>query len=233
LIFCVKATRAGLLEVLSFWNPVDAVYKLFCRSDWVYKYDGGLYELSMKLTFLLASLKPDQTATFEFDVEFDSDMHCFSHERRTSDSMLKILRAIFPTLQNKGRKARNKGLQYSIELRQGEGPRFETRTLFYWGSLHETIPTAQMVMNWRGGGVHRRDQDGKYFWTHNFSFRANSTWVRDRDDDWEALGNIRFASFLLPFVMGEHYRLGAMSPIRALHGNPDVLRLIGKYLVYC
>ena len=59
---------------LSWWDPVDAVCDLFCRPDWVFKYEGGLYELSMKLTVLLASLKPDQIATFEFDLKFDSDM---------------------------------------------------------------------------------------------------------------------------------------------------------------
>jgi len=214
---------------LSWWDPVDAVCDLFCRPDWVFKYEGGLYELSMKLTVLLASLKPDQIATFEFDLKFDSDMHCFSHENRTSDSVLKILRAIFPTLQNKGRKAKNNGLQYSIERRE----RLGTRTLFYWGFLHETIPTAQMVMHWKGGSVHRRDQHGKFVYKHEFSFRANSTWVRDRDDDLEVLVNVRFASFMLPFVMGEHHRLGAMSPIRALHGNKDVLMPIGKYIDYC
>jgi hypothetical protein len=68
--------------------------------------------------------------------------------------------------------------------------------------------------------------------THEFSFSANSTWVLDRDDDWEALANVRFASFMLPFVTGERHRLGAMSPIRALHGNKDVLMSIGKYLVH-
>ena len=229
--FFVKATRARLLEEIPWWHPTDAVYDLLCRPDWVFKYDaglyGGLYELSMKLTVLLLGLEPDKTATFELDLEFDSDMHCFSHENRTSDSVLKILRAICPTLQNKGRKAKNKGLQYSLE--RNERHRLETKTHFYWCFLHETIPTAQMVMHWKS---YRRNQHGKFFNTHEFSFRANSTWVRDRYDDWEALENVRFASFMLPFVSGEHHRLGAMSPIRALHGNKDVLMLIGNYLDY-
>ena len=30
---------------LSWWDPVDAVCDLFCRPDWVFKYEGGLYDL--------------------------------------------------------------------------------------------------------------------------------------------------------------------------------------------
>jgi hypothetical protein len=83
--------------------------KLFRRSDWLVNYNGGIYVLVMKLTALLVSLKPDETETFEFHLDYISDMPCFSHDRRTSDSVLKILRAILPTLQYKGRKIEKKG----------------------------------------------------------------------------------------------------------------------------
>ena len=188
--------------------------------------------LIMKLTALLVSLNPDQTETFKFHLDDISDMPCFSHDRRTSHSMLKILQAIFPTLQYKGRKAEKKGLKYSIELNDHRN--YATRTLFYWCFLHEASPTAQLEMNWSG---FHSDQgyDGpreKSVFIHTFTFRANSIWVCDRDDDLEVLENIRYASYLLPFLMGGHRRLGAMSPVRALNINPDVLKLIGEYLVY-
>jgi hypothetical protein len=65
------------------------LYRLGCQLQW--RNICAYYEAA-----LLVSLKPDRTETIEFHLDYISDMPCFSHDRRTSDSVLKILQATRP-----------------------------------------------------------------------------------------------------------------------------------------
>ena len=131
------------LENIGFsYNPFKAVVQLFRRSDWVYERvqsqpngpmvsarwssDGTWYNLSLmgvavRFVRLLSDLKNDEQGALELRFDEFTEAPCFSHRNRTQDSVLKIIRAVFPTLQNK------RGLKYSVE-----GSQQSTRTVFYW-----------------------------------------------------------------------------------------------------
>jgi len=155
-------------------------------------------------------LKVDQISTIEVDVKDLSDMHCFSHVRRASHSVLKIIQALFPTLQNKS-------LKYFLEITDGHQMSKST-TVFYWFN-------AKLQMNY---SVTTHWLAGRSFFRHTFTFSANSDWVDEREEDIKVIERIRVQNFMLPFAMGGHNRLGASSPIKAL--NSDDLRLIGKHV---
>ena len=221
LVIKIQATRAHLLEKLAPVDPLKNIMNLFNKSDWVFKYDmdRGLLMLAIDFILALGDLKADQNSTVQFIIESDSDMPCFSHVRRASASVLKIIQAVFPTLQSKG-------LKYSLEITDLDHYR-QSRTIFYWCFRDITTPFAELEMNWCGQYDHDQ-RTGKYVFKHQFTFSANSVWLVERAEDIEILEQIRPAALLLPFVMGVHKRLGATSPIRFLH--LDVLKLIGIFV---
>ena len=220
LIFQFQTQRAALLAnfVPSSCDLLQRVMKLFRRSDWVYRYDKGISRLGLTFITELLDLKVDQISTIEVDVHYLSDMHCFSHVRRVSDSVLKIIQAVFPTLENKG-------LKYWMEIDQSSW--YKSRTVFYWCFRDSTTPNAELEMNWSVDSQYPHFPRGENsFQRHKFTFSANSVWLVERAEDIKVIDRIRLENFLLPFVMGGHNRLGATSPIKALHS--DVLKLIGK-----
>ena len=150
---CIQASRFAVInKFVLVYDPLERAKLLFCSSEWI---NAGIDYIAKELASLfvtaLLELKSNQTPRVEFTFQSKGrgGMRCFSTSESTSSSILQIIQAISPTLQNKGLQCVIKDPQNFDRLLHPNSitrfPDLGSKTTFYWAIKNGTM--AELVMH--------------------------------------------------------------------------------------